>query len=158
MTDYAQDVGTLRDFFMPKGNEAFKEFEDFRGAADQQSAVDSADAVLVMLSKGVLQGETLDCLQCALRADAQSSNKWSRLVLVYQLHSNSSTAAYGSENGWDYSGSELNSAPAEVQAAIRDTEAIPFRPKASKRFEFLAMANEIARRLHDRSEREKESD
>ena len=94
-----------------------------------------AERVLLLLTAGVLQGDSLRALNATLAFDAQS--KRDRIVALYHPES------------WDFRCDEKQAAPPNIQACLNGHEAITFRPQTegANRHEFDAMARQLASQL-----------
>jgi hypothetical protein len=108
--------------------------------SEDAQAVDSADKVLLLLSDGVLQGDTLASLCRVLEADRAA--RMDRLVLVCRTK----------QEGWSFDKEEnkdLRDAPDEVRTALKDHEAITYRSRSTQasRHEFPAMIGHLMNRL-----------
>lgn len=97
----------------------------------------SADAVLLLLTAGVLTGKSLQQLQDTIRVDRGLQQD--RIVALY------------SENaGWSFGCEEQTQAPADIQACLSNHEAITYRPAdpgGRSRHEFQAMIAKLASKL-----------
>ena len=108
--------------------------------SEDAQAVDSADKVLLLLSEGVLRGDSLARLRLALAKDRAS--QIDRLVLVCRTKM----------EGWNFDkkeNAEIREAPDEVQAALENHEAITYRApsQGASRHEFSIMVDNLMRRL-----------
>ena len=106
---------------------------------DDPQALADADKVLVLLSEGVLQDDSLAELMEVLAQDRAASTD--RIVMVCRT----------SSEGWVFGkgNPEVAAAPAEVQQALNDHEAITYRAPSDSgsRHEFPAMLDHILDRL-----------
>ena len=103
---------------------------------EQMNNLPKADKVLLVLTRGVLSGESLMQLDDAIRQDAKQQQD--RIVLVF------------SESlGWSFGCAEHQGAPSEVQACINNHEAIAYRERkdGNAQHEFMAMFNHLLNEL-----------
>ena len=97
----------------------------------------TADTVLLLLTKGVLCGDSLEQLQDTLRVDMDAQQD--RIVAMY-----SETA------GWLFGCEEQSRAPVEIQRCLQNHEAITYRapdPGGRHRHEFQAMVAHLVSQL-----------
>ena len=95
-----------------------------------------ADKVLLVLTHGVLSGDSLTQLKDTIRQDTQrqDTQRQDRVVAVYS-----------EEFGWSFGCAEQESASPEVRACIDNHEAIVYRDRkdGSAQHEFMAMFNHL---------------
>lgn len=104
---------------------------------DESADPASADRVLLLLTKGVLHGTSLDWLIQTIEEDARKGQD--RVVAVYSQ-----------DKGWHFGCEEHKTASATVQAYLNDHEAIAFRardPGGRGSHEFPAMVAQLGKNL-----------
>ena len=109
-----------------------------------ESELDTADRVLLVLTEGALSSPSLTQLERILYTDEQENKD--RLVCM---------TLYSLEAGWSFGCFEQRSASEHVQEALNCHEAITYRPKVSNqpcqssrnRHEFTAMAAQLLKQL-----------
>eukprot|EP01045_Picozoa_sp_COSAG04_P005723 COSAG04_NODE_269_length_18509_cov_13.576480_2_plen_958_part_00 len=120
---------------------------DIRGALAQHplnatltfdvGRIETADKVLLLLSKGVLTGASLSHLQQVLSVDAR-------------CHRDRIVSVYSEDAGWAFGCDEHRNAPEEVKQCLDEHEALSFRPydpTGADRHEFPAMMGQLLKNL-----------
>ena len=96
----------------------------------------TADCVLLLLSRGVLHGPSLDCLVASIDEDKRVQHD--RIVAVYD------------PSEWEFGCQEQKQAPEMVQECLNNHEAMTFRPRdpdGPSRHEFPAMVAQLRLKL-----------